>query len=370
MSKFDIAVIPADGIGPEIMQEALKVLRTVAEIDGGIEFNFDSFPWGCEYYLRTGEMMEKGGIDRLRNYDAILLGAVGAPGKVPDHVSLWGLLLPIRKTFDQYANLRPIKLLRGVRGPLRDKGPEDINFVVVRENTEGEYSGVGGRVHIGTPFEVAIQSNIFTRTATERVIRYAFELARRRNAKKHVTGITKSNACQYSMVFWDEVFREVAAEYPDIQTSLIHVDAASMYLITRPESFDVIVASNLFGDILTDEGAAIQGSIGLAPGANLNPERKYPSMFEPIHGSAPDIAGKGIANPMATVWSAAMMLDFFGREDLGAAVLRAIEDVIVEGRTLTPDMGGQARTWEVGDAICEKLRRAAAGRGEVAATKA
>ncbi len=365
-----MAVIPADGIGPEIIQEAVKVLNTVSELDGGIGFDFKSFPWGCEYYLRTGEMMEKGGIDTLRGFDAILLGAVGAPGKVPDHVSLWGLLLPIRKTFDQYANLRPIKLLRGVRGPLRDKGPEDIDFVVVRENTEGEYSGVGGRVHIGTPFEVAIQSNIFTRTAVERVIRYAFELARRRNGKKRVAGITKSNACQYSMVFWDEVFHEVAREYPEIETSLIHVDAASMYLITRPESFDVIVASNLFGDILTDEGAAIQGSIGLAPGANLNPDRKFPSMFEPIHGSAPDIAGKGIANPIATIWSAAMMLDFFGRDDLGAAVLGAIENVIVEGRTLTPDMGGRARTWDVGDAICSELRKAAGagGRGEVAAT--
>lgn len=356
MDRYDIAVVGGDGIGPEVVEEAIRVLKTVSEVDGGIGFNFKSFPWGCEYYLQTGKMMEDGGLEQLKNFHAILLGAVGAPGLVPDHVSLWGLLLPIRKGFQQYANLRPVKLLKGVQSPLVGKGPEDIDFWFVRENTEGEYSGVGGRVQVGTPYEVAIQSNIFTREGSERVIRYAFDLARRKGKRKHLTGITKSNACNYSMVFWDEVFHAVAREYPDVQTRLVHVDAASMYLITKPESFDVVVGTNLFGDILTDEGAAISGSIGLAPGANLNPEKRYPSMFEPIHGSAPDIAGKGIANPIAAIWSAGMMLDFFGREDLGAAVLRAIEDVLAEGKVRTPDLGGNAGTREMGEAIRARLK--------------
>ena len=253
-------------------------------------------------------------------------------------MSLWGLLLPIRKSFDQYVNLRPIKLLRGVPGRLVGKGPEDIDFVVVRENTEGEYSGVGGRVHVGTPFEVAVQSNIFTRTGVERVVRYAFELAQERN-KERVVSITKSNACNHGMVFWDEVFHEIAAEYPDIEATQVHVDAAAMYVITQPEWFDVVVATNLFGDILTDEGAAIQGSIGLAAGANLNPEKKYPSMFEPIHGSAPDIAGKGIANPIGTIWSAALMLDFFGYKDLGELILSAIEQTLLSDGLKLADFG-------------------------------
>ncbi len=356
MDRLDIAVVPGDGVGSEVMAEGLKALHTVAHVHGGLEFHLRQFPWGCEHYLETGRMMDEDGLAALADHQAILLGAVGAPGVVPDHVSLWGLLLPIRKTFDQYVNLRPIKLLQGVPSRLVGKGPEDIDFVVVRENTEGEYSGVGGRVHVGTPYEVAVQSNIFTRVGTERIMRYAFDLARARDKSKSVVSVTKSNACNYSMVFWDEVFREVARDYPDIETHQVHVDAASMYLITKPEWFDVIVATNLFGDILTDEGAAIQGSIGLAAGANLNPERKYPSMFEPIHGSAPDIAGKGIANPIAMIWSVAMMLDFVGYPELGKLVMRAIECTLGDHKAPRPiDLGGTASTSQVGDAVCERL---------------
>lgn len=357
MDKVNIATIPADGVGPEVIRESVKVLEAAARIHGGVEFAFTEFPWGCEHYLRTGRMMDDHGLDALRDYQAILLGAVGAPGLVPDHVSLWGLLLPIRKTFDQYVNLRPIKLLQGVPSRLVGKGPEDIDFVVIRENTEGEYSGVGGRVHVGTPYEVAIQSNVFTRLGCERVIRYAFELSRHKRKAKRVVSVTKSNACNYSMVFWDEIFHAVAEEYPEIESTQVHVDAAAMYMITKPEWFDVVVTTNLFGDILTDEGAAIQGSIGLAPGANLNPEKKYPSMFEAIHGSATDIAGKGIANPVATIWAAAMMLDFLGYEDLSNLVVSAIEETLLS-KTLKPvDLGGTASTSEIGDGICEALYR-------------
>ena len=357
MDKLKIAVVPGDGIGTEIMAEGLKVLKVVSQIHGGLDFEFNTFPWGCHYYLKTGRMMDEDGLSVLADHDAILLGAVGAPGLVPDHVSLWGLLLPIRKSFDQYVNLRPIKLLAGVTGPLRDKGPEHIDFVVVRENTEGEYAGVGGRVHIGTPYETAMQTAVFTRRGTERIIRYAFELARKRNKHKRLLSVTKSNACNYSMVFWDEVFAEVSKEYPDIETHKAHVDAASMYLITKPEWFDVVVASNLFGDILTDEGAAIQGSIGLAAGGNLNPERKYPSMFEPIAGSAPDIAGKGIANPIAMIWSGAMMLDFLGYSEMGDLIVRAIERTLLDPHgPRTRDLGGTATTVEMGDAVCANLK--------------
>lgn len=356
MNRLSIAVVPGDGIGSEIMAESMKVLNKVAEIHGGLAFDFHIYPWGCQYYLRTGKMMADDGIATLREYPAILLGAVGSPGLVPDHVSLWGLLLPIRKTFNQYVNLRPIKLLAGVPGPLVGKGPEHIDFIVVRENTEGEYAGVGGRLHMGTPYETALQTAVFTRTGTERVIRYAFELARARNRQRRLVSVTKSNACNYSMVFWDEVFREIGREYPDIEQAQAHVDAASMYLITKPEWFDVVVASNLFGDILTDEGAAIQGSIGLAAGANLNPERQFPSMFEPIGGSAPDIAGKGIANPIAMIWAGAMMLDFLGYPELNDLVIRAIERSLLDlAGPRTRDLGGTASTAEMGDAICATL---------------
>jgi tartrate dehydrogenase/decarboxylase/D-malate dehydrogenase len=355
MRHYAIATIPGDGIGPDVVEVGIRVLETAQEVYGGFRLRFDRFPWSCAYYVEHGRMMPEDALKILEQYDAIFLGAVGFPQLVPDHVSLWGLLLPIRKAFELYANVRPCKLLRGTRGPLRDKGPEDIDFVCIRENTEGEYSGVGGRVHVGTPAEVAIQTNVFTRYACERIIRFAFEYAKR-DGRKRVTSVTKSNAQQYSMVFWDEVFAAVSRDYPDIATDKGHVDAMAARFVRNPETLDVVVASNLFADILTDLAGAIQGSLGLSPSANINPDRKVPSLFEPVHGSAPDIAGKGIANPIATVWAGAMMLDWLGEREAGRAVMDAIEAVTEAGQVLTPDLGGTATTVEVGDAICEALR--------------
>lgn len=352
MRKHKIAVIPGDGIGVDVINEGLKILETAKELHGGFDFEYTHLPWGCEYYKKTGRMMPEDGLKILKDHEAIYLGAVGFPG-VPDHVSLWGLLLPIRKEFDEYINLRPIKLLKGVQGPLR-KGPEDIDFVVVRENVEGEYSGVGGLAYHGTASEIALQTNVFTRFGTERVMRYAFELARKR--KKKLISATKSNALNYSMVFWDRVFNEVAKDYPDVQTQIMHVDALSGYFILHPERIDVVVASNLFGDILTDLGSAMQGSIGIAPGANINPEKKYPSMFEPVHGSAPDVAGKGIANPIGAIWAASMMLDFLGEPEAARLMFDAMEAVTEEGKYLTADLGGTSSTQEVGAAIRNKMR--------------
>lgn len=354
MAEYRIAVIGGDGIGPEVVAEAEKVLQAAARLSGQVSFEFHHFPWGCDYYLREGRMMPADGLDILRPFDAIVMGAVGAPG-VPDHVSLWGLLLPIRRGFDQYINLRPVKLLPGVGCPLAGKGPNDVDMIFIRENTEGEYSNIGGRLYEGTPEEVAVQTSMFTRRGVERAMRYGFELARREG--RNITSITKSNALGYSMVLWDEVFNELKAEYPDVPADSLLVDAASMFMVRRPERFGVVVASNLFGDILTDLGAALQGSMGMAAGANLNPERRYPSMFEGIHGSAPDIAGKGIANPIATIWATKMMLDHLGHPDLGDRVLRAISAVVAEGKVLPPDLGGTARTSEVGDEICAMLER-------------
>lgn len=352
MNTYRIAVIPGDGVGPEVLKEGMKVLKRAAELDGGFQFEDTWFPWGCEYYLKNGRMMEKNGIEILKNYDAIYLGAVGYPG-VPDHISLWELLLTIRKSFDQYVNLRPVKLLKGAECPLRDVEREDVNMTFIRENSEGEYAGSGSWLFKGKPNEVVIQDGVFSRVGCERIIRYAFETARKE--KRSLTSISKGNALNYSMVFWDQIFKEVSEDYPDVKTHSYLVDAASMFMVKDPKRFEVVVTSNLFGDILTDLGAAIAGGMGLAAGANLNPERKYPSMFEPIHGSAPDIAGRGVANPMASVWAAAQMLDFFGHEDWGKRVLDAVEDVLVEKQVLTPDMGGTASTWQVGDAITEKL---------------
>ena len=346
-----IAVIAGDGIGPEVIDEGVKVLKKVAELDGGFDFEFTYFPWGCEYYKETGKMMADDGIETLKKFDAIFLGAVGAPG-VPDHISLWDLLLVIRKSFDQYINLRPVKLLDGAPNPLNAK-KEDIDMVFVRENTEGEYAGSGSWLFKDKPNEVVIQNGVFSRKGCERVIRYAFELAKKEG--KSVTSISKANALNYSMVFWDQIFAEVGKEYPDVKTDSLLVDAASMFFVKKPERFEVVVTSNLFGDIITDLGAAIAGGMGLAAGANINPERKYPSMFEPIHGSAPDIAGQGIANPLASIWSASQMLDFFGHEDWGKKVLDAIEQLMVEAKTLTPDMDGTASTSEVGDALVKLL---------------
>lgn len=352
MKKYHIAVIAGDGIGPEVISQGVKILNRAAQLDGGFSFAFTHFPWSCRYYLETGRMMPEDGIDRLRDFDAILLGAVGYPG-VPDHISLWDLLLKIRHSFDQYVNLRPIKLLRGAPCPLKDVAREDIDMLVIRENSEGEYAGAGEWLYRGQPHEVVLQTGVFSRVGTERIIRYAFETARRQG--RSLTSVSKGNALNYSMVFWDSVFAQVSREYPDVKTQSLLVDAASMFFVRDPGRFEVVVTSNLFGDILTDLGAALAGGMGLAAGANLNPERRYPSMFEPIHGSAPDIAGQGRANPMATAWSVSQLLDFFGHEDWGARVLRAIEDVLVEGKLLTPDLGGSATTDAVGDAIAARL---------------
>ena len=350
---YQIAVIAGDGIGPEVIREGVRVLDEAARLDGGFRFEFTHFPWGCEYYRETGRMMPEDGMEQLSRFDAIFLGAVGAPG-VPDHVSLWDLLLTIRKGFDQYINLRPVKLLKGAPCPLKDVAREDVDMVFVRENSEGEYAGSGSWLYKGQPNEVVIQNGVFSRSGCERVIRYAYRLAKEQN--RSLTSISKANALNYSMVFWDQIFAEVGREFPEVETHSYLVDAASMFMVKDPKRFEVVVTSNLFGDILTDLGAAIAGGMGLAAGANLNPERKFPSMFEPIHGSAPDIAGTGQANPLATVWAASQMLDHFGHTDWGARLLECIEEVLTEKESLTVDLGGTATTEEVGGAIIAKLR--------------
>jgi tartrate dehydrogenase/decarboxylase / D-malate dehydrogenase len=344
-----IAVIAGDGIGQEVTPAAMTVLDAAA---GRLGFRFDwqAFPWGSQHYLDRGRMMPENALDLLRPFEAILFGAVGDP-RIQDNVTLNGLLLPIRRGFDQYACVRPAILYPGVRGPLAGRKGGDIDFVVVRENTEGEYAQIGGGLHYDGPYEVAIQTATFTRHGTERVIRFAFDLARRRNGKRLLTSVTKSNAQGFSMAFWDRVFAEVAREYPDIRTESLLVDAACMDLVRRPTDFDVIVASNLFGDILTDLSAAVTGSIGLAPSANLNPARTAPSLFEPVHGSAPDIVGKGIANPLATMLASAMMLDFLNEADAAARIDRAVRAVLAEGKVLTPDLGGSGTTRGVTDAV-------------------
>jgi len=347
---YKVAVIAGDGIGPEVIGEGIKVLNKVAAMDSGFRFNFTYFPWGCEFYAKHGKMMDENGMEELKKFDAIYLGAVGFPG-VPDHISLWDLLLRIRKDFDQYVNIRPVHLLKGAKTSLVDVKREDINMLFIRENTEGEYAGAGEWLFKGQQNEVVLQNSVFSRKGTERIIRYAFEAARKEG--RSLTSISKANALNYSMVFWDQVFEEISSEYPDVETASYLVDAAAMLMVKDPKRFEVVVTSNLFGDILTDLGAAIAGGIGLAAGANINPERKYPSMFEPIHGSAPDIAGKGIANPLASIWSASQMLDFFGYEEYGKQVLGAIEDLLIEDETLTPDMGGTASTAEVGNRIID-----------------
>lgn len=352
MKTYKIAVVEGDGVGKEVIPQGIKVLDKVAKVDGTFKFDYTYFPYGCDYYLKTGKMMDDDGIDKLSKFDAIFFGAVGLPG-VPDNVSLWDLLLKIRHGFDEYVNLRPIKLLKGAPCPLKGVTCEDINMVVVRENSEGEYAGEGSWYNKGLKDEIVRQTGVFTRKGTERIIRYAFELARKE--KKTLTSISKGNALNYSMVFWDEVFKEVGNEYPDVKTYSLLVDAAAMMFVKNPKRFEIVVTSNLFGDILTDLGAAISGGMGLAAGANINPERKFPSMFEPIHGSAPDIAGKGIANPLATVWSASQLLDFLGYETYGKKVLDSIETLLTDGKVLTPDLNGNAHTDDVGDAIVNIL---------------
>ena len=352
MNIKKIAVIAGDGIGPEVVNEGIKVMEKVAEIDGTIQFEFTYFPWGCEYYLEHGKMMADDGIDQLKKFDAIYLGAVGYPG-VPDHISLWDLLLIIRKEFDQYINLRPIQLLDGANCPITGGNKENIDMLFIRENSEGEYSGAGDWLYKGKKEEVVLQTGVFSRKGTERVMRHAFEIAKAEN--KTLTSISKANALNYSMVFWDEIFEEVSKDYPEVTTYSYLVDAAAMHMIMDPGRFEIVVTSNLFGDILTDVGAALAGGMGLAAGANINPEREYPSMFEPVHGSAPDIAGKGIANPLAAIWSVSQMFDFFGYESRGKEIVQAIEKLMVEGKVLTPDSGGTAKTNEVGDRIVELL---------------
>lgn len=352
MKTYKIAVIAGDGIGPEVIAQGIKLLEHISALDGSFKFEFTHFPWGCNYYLEHGKMMDEDGIEKLSHFDAIYLGAVGMPG-VPDHISLRDLLLNIRHSFDQYVNLRPVKLLKGAPCPLKDAKPEDIDMIFVRENTEGEYSGSGAWLYEGQPNEVVIQNGVFSRKGCERVMRYAYDLAREH--KTSLTSISKGNALNYSMVFWDKMFKEVGKDYPDVETHSYLVDAASMYMVKDPARYGVVVTSNLFGDILTDLGAAIAGGMGLAAGANINPERKYPSMFEPIHGSAPDIAGKGIANPLASHWSAAQMLEFFGYNNWSDKIIAAIEAVLTEGTHLTPDLGGGASTDEVGQAVIDKI---------------
>ncbi len=346
---FEIAVLPGDGIGNETVPEGLKALDAMAALHG-FEIKKTPFDWSCETYKSTGQMMPDDGIDRLRDHDAIFLGAVGFPG-VPDHVSLWQLLIPIRREFDQYVNLRPVRLLPGITPPLRDKAPGDIDMWIVRENVEGEYSQIGGRMHAGSEFEFASQMSTFTRHGTDRVMRYAFDLAQR-TGKDHVSSATKSNGIYHTMPFWDERFAAVGAEYPNVRTDQHHIDIMAARFVMSPEQFDVVVASNLFGDILSDLGPGVTGTIAVAPSANLNPERKHPSMFEPVHGSAPDIAGQGIANPVGQIWAAAMLLEHLGEPEAGTQVIGALETVLGDANApKTPDLGGTASTSELGDRI-------------------
>lgn len=349
MEKIRLAVIPGDGIGHEVMPGALKILERLAELHGGLKFEFEHYDYGCDYYLQHGEMMPEDGIDRLSESDAVFLGAVGDVNKVPDHISLWGLLIKIRREFQQEINVRPAKVFEGVKSPLGN--PKEFDLIVVRENSEGEYSSVGGRM-FHDEHEVAIQSSVFSKRATSQVMEYAFKLAQSRG--NMVTSATKSNGIYHAMPFWDDVFKEVSKEYPDVSTTSEHIDALSASFVTRPERYDVVVASNLFGDILSDIGAGVMGSIGIAPSANLNMNGKYPSMFEPVHGSAPDIAGRGLANPIGQIWTAKMLLDHFGYKDLGSQLLKAIEDTLRAG-IMTPDIGGDVSTDEVTASILNRL---------------
>lgn len=353
---YSIAVIPGDGIGNEVMPEGLRVLDALSA-RFGFKFKTTHHDWNCERYKSTGHMMPEDGIDRLRDNDAIFLGAVGFPG-VPDHISLWDLLIPIRREFDQYVNLRPVRLLPGVHCPLAGKKPGDIDFWIVRENTEGEYSQVGGRMFAGTEHEFVTQEAIFTRRGTDRILKYAFELAEKLG-RRHVTSATKSNGIFHSMPFWDERFAAMSKNYPDTRVDQYHIDILAARFVMSPERFDVVVGSNLFGDILSDLGPGVTGTIAVAPSANINPERIHPSMFEPVHGSAPDIAGQGIANPIGQIWSASMMLEHLGEPEAAAAIMQAIESVLLDAHgPRTPDMGGKASTSDLGRAIAQAIAAA------------
>jgi tartrate dehydrogenase/decarboxylase / D-malate dehydrogenase len=350
MREYKIAAIPGDGIGMEVIAAGLKVLEVLAGRSRDFKLNVEHFPWSSDYYKKHGYYIPEGGLDKLKQCDAIFFGAVGAPD-VPDHVSLWGLRLPICQGFDQYANVRPARVLPGITSPLRDG--QDIDWVVIRENTEGEYSGHGGRAHRGLPEEVATETSIFTRAGVTRIHKFAFELAQKRK-RKHLTLVTKSNAQRHGMVLWDEIFYEVANNFPDVETQRILVDAVTTNMVLKPWSLDTMVASNLHADILSDLAAALTGSLGIAPTANLNPERRFPSMFEPIHGSAFDITGKGIANPVATFWTASMMLEHLGEKEASMRLMKAVETVTAR-RLLTPDLGGEATTAIVTEAVCDAL---------------
>lgn len=353
MSQFNIAVIPGDGIGTEVIPEGIKVLEAAAW-KHGVELNFTNFDWSCETYHRTGRMMPEDGLEQLKQFDSIFLGAVGFPG-VPDHISLWGLLLPIRRAFNQYVNLRPVRLFEGLQSPLANKQPGDIDFYVVRENVEGEYSNIGGIQYENTEDEVVSQQSIFTRKGTDRILKYAFDLAQSRD-KKHLSSATKSNGLFHSMPYWDSRVEAMAEHYPDIRVDQFHIDIFTANLVRMPEFYDVIVGSNLFGDIISDLGPACTGTIAIAPSANINPEKDFPSMFEPVHGSAPDIAGQNIANPIGTVWAAAMMMQHLGHQDMHDTIMSAIEAVIREQTALTRDMGGTACTQELGQAITNIIK--------------
>ena len=352
MTSYRIAIIPGDGIGKEVVPEGLRVLEAAGR-RFDIDFKWNEYPWSCETYLQTGRMMPADGIEQLRDYDAIFLGAVGSPG-VPDHISLWGLLIPIRRQLRQYINLRPVRMLKGMVSPLQGRGPEDIDFWVVRENNEGEYSEIGGCLYSGTEDEMVVQESVFTRKGVDRVLRYAFELARRRDAR-HLTSATKSNGIIHTMPYWDQRFAAIALDYPDVRTDQYHIDILTAHFVLHPDWFDVVVGSNLFGDILSDLGPAVAGTIGIAPSGNINPTREYPSMFEPVHGSAPDIAAKGIANPIGQIWSGAMMLEHLGHPEAATVIESAIETVLLDSQLRTPDMGGKATTVEIGTAIAAAI---------------
>jgi tartrate dehydrogenase/decarboxylase / D-malate dehydrogenase len=352
MKEHVIAVIPGDGIGREVIPEGIRVLEAVGARHD-IRFKWTEFPWNCDWYKVHGRMCPADAPDILRKFDAIYFGAVGNPALVPDHIAVWGLLINFRRWFDLYVNLRPVRLFEGMPCPLAGRKPGDIDYVVIRENTEGEYGNIGGRFKENTPDEVVMQQAVFTRKGTDRIMKYAFELARKRG--KHVTSCTKSNGISITMPYWDERFAEMAKKYPDVRVDQYHVDGLTIQMVLNPDRFDVIVASNLFGDILSDLGPATAGTIGIAASGNINPERTYPSIFEPVHGSAPDIAGKKIANPLATIWSGALMLEHLGHPAAAADVVRAIERVIVDGPH-TPDMKGKSGTVEVGAAVAEAVR--------------
>ena len=356
MREYRIAAIPADGIGPEVIAAGLTVLEALQARQGGFRLAVEHFPWGSDYYRQHGRMMAEDGLERLRRFDAIFFGAVGDP-TIPDHITLWGLRLPICQGFDQYANVRPARVLPGITPPLRNCAPGDLDWVILRENSEGEYAGNGGRVHRGLPEEVATETSVFTRVGVTRIMQFGFELARRR-PRRQLTVVTKSNAQRHAMVMWDEIAAEVAKDYPDVSWGKELVDAMTTRMVLKPKTIDVVVASNLHADILSDLAAALAGSLGIAPTANLNPERRYPSMFEPIHGSAFDIAGKGIANPIATFWTASMMLEHLGEREAAARLMAAIERVTATAALHTPDLGGAATTAQVTEAVCDALRSA------------